>query len=38
MDRWIRGARVADVAPNIVALVNKRHSNTRTVKDGLSRE
>jgi hypothetical protein len=28
-DRWLHRARVSDVAPNLVSLVNKRHANSR---------
>jgi hypothetical protein len=34
----IDGARVADLAPNLAALVSKRHANSHSVKDGLGGE
>ena len=37
-DHWLRGARVVDYAPNLVAVVKRRHVNSRTVKEGLGGE
>jgi hypothetical protein len=37
-DRWLNGARVADLAPNLLALVASRKVSTRTVKEGLGGE
>jgi hypothetical protein len=34
-DRWLQGARVADHAPNLVAMVPTRKAKVRSVKDGL---
>jgi hypothetical protein len=35
-DRWLDGAKVEDIAPNLAALVLVRVTKTRTVKEGLS--
>jgi hypothetical protein len=35
-DRWLDGARVEDIAPNLLALVPARKAKVRTVKEGLS--
>jgi hypothetical protein len=35
-DRWLDGSKVADIAPNLAALVPPPQSKVRTVKDGLS--
>jgi hypothetical protein len=35
-DRWLDGARVEDIAPNLSALVPARKAKVRTVKEGLS--
>jgi hypothetical protein len=35
-DRWLDGAKVEDIAPNLAALVSVRVAKTRTVKEGLS--
>jgi hypothetical protein len=35
-DRWLDGARVEDVAPNLTALVPPRKVKVRSVKEGLS--
>jgi hypothetical protein len=36
-DRWINGQRVADLAPQIFAIVNKRRANKRTVLEALTK-
>jgi hypothetical protein len=35
-DRWLDGAKVENIAPNLAALVSVRVAKTRTVKEGLS--
>ena len=35
-DRWIHGQRVADLAPQVFALVSKRKANRRTVFEALT--
>ena len=35
-DRWINGQQVADLAPQIFAIVNKRNANKRTVLEALT--
>ena len=35
-DRWINGQRVADLAPQIFAIVSKRRANKRTVLEALT--
>ena len=36
MDRWLNGAKVCDLAPNLVAKVAAQSVKSRTVKDGLA--
>jgi hypothetical protein len=35
-DKWIHGQRVADIAPQVIAIVPKRHINRRTVLEALT--
>ena len=35
-DRWINGQQVADLAPQIFAIVNRRRANKRTVLEALT--
>jgi hypothetical protein len=36
LDRWLDGARVEDVAPNLAAMIPPRIAKARSVKEGLS--